>query len=45
VFGPELAAEHAKSEAELERAQHVAHAFRFITPSYYMPGKQEGGAF
>ncbi len=45
VFGPELSAEHAASQAQLERAQHVAHAFRFITPSYYLPGKQEGGAF
>jgi Zn-finger nucleic acid-binding protein len=45
VVGPELKAEHAKSEAELERSQHVARAFRFITPSYYLPGKQEGGAF
>lgn len=45
VFGPQLAAEHAKSQAELERAQHFARAFRFICPSYYLPGKQEGGAF
>jgi hypothetical protein len=45
VFGPELAAEHAKSQAELERSQHFARAFRFITPSYYLPGKQKGGAF
>ena len=45
VFGPELKAEHAESQAELEHAQHVARAFRFITPSYYLPGKQEGGAF
>ena len=45
VFGPELAAEHAESQAELERSQRFARAFRFITPSYYLPGKQEGGAF
>ncbi len=45
VFGPELAAEHAKSQEELARSQRFAHAFRFITPSYYEPGKQEGGAF
>ena len=45
VAGPELAEERAKSQAELEHAQKVAHAFRFITPSYYIPGKQEGGAF
>ena len=45
VFGPDLAAEHAESQAELERSQRFARAFRFITPSYYLPGKQEGGAF
>ena len=45
VFGPELAAEHAASQAQLERARHVSRAFRFVTPSYYLPGKQEGGAF
>lgn len=45
VFGPELAAEHAESEAELARSQHVARAFRLITPSYWLPGKQDGAAF
>lgn len=45
VFGPELAAERAESQAELERSQHFARAFRLITPSYWLPGKQEGGAF
>lgn len=45
VFGPDLAAERAESQAELERSQRFARAFRFITPSYYLPGKQEGGAF
>ncbi len=45
VFGPDLAAGHAESQAELERSQRFARAFRFITPSYYLPGKQEGGAF
>ena len=45
VFGPELAAERAESQAELERSQRFARAFRLITPSYWLPGKQEGGAF
>ena len=45
VFGPELAAEHAESQEELERSRRFAHAFRLITPSYWLPGKQEGGAF
>jgi len=42
VFGPELATEHAKSQAELERSQHVAHAFRFITPMYLKPSEAAG---
>jgi Zn-finger nucleic acid-binding protein len=45
VVDPILAAEHAKSEAELERAQRFAHALRFACPSYYLPGKQAGAAF
>jgi uncharacterized protein len=45
VFGPELAAAHAETEEDLTRARSVAHAFRFICPSYYIPGKQEWGAF
>ena len=45
VFGPELAAAHAKTEEELVRARRIAHAFRFISPSYYIPGKQDWGAF
>jgi Zn-finger nucleic acid-binding protein len=45
VFGPELAAAHAETEEDLARAQRVAHAFRFISPSYYIPGKQDWGAF
>jgi uncharacterized protein len=45
VFGPELAAAHAKTEEDLARAQRFAYIFRFITPSYYIPGKQDWGAF
>ena len=45
MFDKQLAAEHAASEAELERAQKFAHALRFICPSTYLPGKQAGGAF
>ena len=45
MFDSQLAAEHIKSEAELERAQKIARAFRFICPSTYLPGKQGGGAF
>ncbi len=45
LFDDELAAEHAKTMEDLESARRVAHVFRFICPSYYIPGKQEWGAF
>jgi len=45
VFGPELAAAHAKTEEDLARARRFAHVFRFISPSYYIPGEQDWGAF
>lgn len=34
-----------KSEEDLQRTRRFAHALRFICPSYYIPGKQAGGAF
>jgi Zn-finger nucleic acid-binding protein len=43
VFGPELAAAHAQTEEDL--ARRIAYAFRFICPSYYIPGEQDWGAF
>ena len=45
VVDPLLDRERAQSQAELERAQTFAHAFRFICPSEYIPGKQAGAAF
>ncbi len=45
VFGPELSAAHAKTQEDLARAQRESRAFRFICPSYYIPGKQDWGAF
>lgn len=45
LFDATLAAEHANSEKELARSRKFAHALRFISPSYYIPGKQEWGAF
>ena len=45
MFDGQLAAEHAKSEVELARARKVSRALRFICPSTYLPGKQEGGAY
>jgi Zn-finger nucleic acid-binding protein len=45
VVDPILDGQRAEDRVELERAQRFAHAFRFITPSWYVPGKQEGAAF
>jgi Zn-finger nucleic acid-binding protein len=45
VFGPELSAAHAETQEDLARSRRISHAFRFICPSYYAPGKQDWGAF
>jgi uncharacterized protein len=45
VVDPQLDRQHELDEEELARAQKFAHAFRFITPSWYLPGKQAGAAF
>jgi uncharacterized protein len=45
VVDPLLDRERSADEADLERSQTFAHAFRFICPSEYIPGKQAGAAF
>ncbi|MEJ2648278.1 MAG: zf-TFIIB domain-containing protein [Sedimentisphaerales bacterium] len=45
VFGDKLAAMKKENEEKLKRAQKIAHIFRFVCPSYYIPGKQGWGAF
>ena len=45
VVDPLLDEQRHESQEELERAQRFAHAFRFICPSEYLPGKQAGAAF
>ena len=45
LFDSELAAAHAETMQDLATARKVAHVLRFICPSYYIPGKQEWGAF
>ena len=45
LFGGELAAMRAHSQLKKEKAQSIAKMFRFICPSYYVPGKQPWGAF
>ena len=34
-----------ESEAKAAKAKRIAHLFRFLCPSYYIPGKQTWGAF
>ncbi len=45
VFGPEFRAQAQKDAETLARARRVANMFKFICPSYYIPGKQSWGAF
>lgn len=45
IFGKQLAELHARSEEHAEHARKIARLFRFICPSYYLPGKQAGAAF
>jgi Zn-finger nucleic acid-binding protein len=45
TFGAQIATARAESQQKLESAQKFAKALRFICPSYYIPGKQSGGAF
>jgi len=34
-----------RNEAAREKVDRIARLFRFICPSYYVPGKQKWGAF
>ena len=45
IFDTQLAKMQAKGEEHAERARTIARIFRFICPSYYIPGKQAWGAF
>ncbi|HVA30143.1 MAG TPA: zf-TFIIB domain-containing protein [Gaiellaceae bacterium] len=45
VVDPLLDRQRAADEAQFAQAQKFAHAFRFVTPSWYLPGKQAGAAF
>jgi Zn-finger nucleic acid-binding protein len=44
IFDSQLAV-HAETEEDLARARRIAYVFRFLCPSYYVPGKQDWGAF
>lgn len=45
VFGDKLAAMRAEDEVKLNKARKIANIFHFICPTYYIPGKQDWGAF
>ncbi len=45
IFGKDLTALASTSQAEADRAKKFARAFRFICPSYWIPGTQAGEAF
>jgi len=45
VTEKDFAPEREKTEKFTKRTRAFAHAFRFICPTYYIPGKQDWGAF
>jgi len=45
MFDQHLIGMLAQDRSKLERARKFAGMFRFICPSYYLPGKQAWGAF
>jgi Zn-finger nucleic acid-binding protein len=45
IFGEELKQMKEQGEEKLNKAKKIARMFRFICPSYYIPGKQDWGAF
>ncbi len=45
VFDPQIAKMQAEGAEKVESARKISHMFRFICPSFYIPGKQDGGAF
>jgi len=45
VFGEKLAQMKAESAENTAKTRKIANMFRWICPTYYIPGKQEWGAF
>jgi Zn-finger nucleic acid-binding protein len=45
MFDTQLAGMLRQEKARDESARRIAHIFKFICPSYYIPGKQAWGAF
>ena len=44
-FTPSLKTEVQRGQLKLNKARRIAGMLRFICPSYYIPGKQDGAAF
>ena len=45
IFDNQLAQMKQASKDELNKAGKIANIFRFICPSFYIPGKQDWGTF
>jgi Zn-finger nucleic acid-binding protein len=45
LFGEKLREMEERSEGQLAKARRIARIFRLLCPSYYVPGKQQWGAF
>jgi hypothetical protein len=45
TFEADLAAAAAESDHAVESKEKFARALKYILPSYWIPGKQKGGAF
>jgi Zn-finger nucleic acid-binding protein len=45
LFGERMHADAAEGDEALARARRVANMLKYISPSYYLPGKQDGAAF
>jgi uncharacterized protein len=45
MFGKEISELRSKTKEESARVRRIVNMFRFICPSYYIPGKQSWGAF
>jgi len=45
VFGERLREEQRAAQESLEQSRNAVRAFRFLCPSYYVPGDKSWGAF
>ncbi len=45
VFGDHFKSMEAENKEKLAKTQKIVNVFRYICPSYYIPGKQDWGAF